>query len=107
MSKAGLVYYNDVLAGRLEFRSNEYTFTYDPAYLADGSLPSISLSLPKSRKEHRSSVLFPFFFGLLAEGVNKDVQCRALKIDEEDHFTRLLRTAGESTIGAITVREVQ
>jgi len=28
-----------------------------------------------------------------------------LKIDENDHFSRLLKTAGENTIGAITVQE--
>jgi HipA-like protein len=105
MSKAGLVYYNGILAGRLELRGKEYVFTYDVSYLANTSLPPISLTFPKSRAEYRSPVLFPFFFGLLAEGANKRLQCSALKIDENDHFTRLLKTAGESTIGAITVRE--
>ena len=28
-----------------------------------------------------------------------------LKIDEADDFTRLIKTAGEDTIGAITVKE--
>jgi len=47
-----------------------------------------------------------FFYGMLAEGINKDIQCRLLKIDEEDDFTRLIKTAGEDTIGAITVKEL-
>jgi serine/threonine-protein kinase HipA len=50
--------------------------------------------------------LFPFFYGILSEGVNKDIQCRLLKIDEQDDFTRLLETAGEDTIGAITIKKI-
>ena len=105
MSKAGRVYYNSIPAGRLEQRGEEYTFTYDAAYRADPSLPPVALAFPKSRGEYRSPVLFPFFFGLLAEGANKQLQCANLKIDENDHFTRLLKTAGETTIGAIMVKE--
>jgi serine/threonine-protein kinase HipA len=105
MNKTGLVYYNGILAGRLQRDDSGYVFKYDQDYLADASLPSISLSFPKNRGEFRSPVLFPFFFGLLAEGSNKELQCALLKIDENDDFTRLLKTAGECTIGAITVRE--
>jgi HipA-like protein len=105
MSKAGLVYYNGIAAGRLEQRDNEYIFTYAPEYLADPSLPPVAVSFPKSRKEYRSPFLFPFFFGLLAEGANKQLQCASMKIDENDNFNRLLKTAGDTTIGAITVRE--
>jgi HipA-like protein len=106
MAKAG-VYNNGMLAGYLEKRGpNEYRFTYTESYLADSSHPSISLTLPKKKMEHQSRVLFPFFAGLLAEGINKDIQCRLLKIDEADDFTRLLKTAGEDTIGAVTVREI-
>ena len=35
------------------------------------------------------------------------MQCRLLKIDENDDFTRLIKTAGEDTIGAITVKELK
>jgi HipA-like protein len=106
MAKAA-VYNNKVLAGFLEKHApNDYRFTYDESYLADPALPSISLTLPKTKTEHRSLFLFSFFSGLLSEGINKDIQCRLLKIDEEDDFTRLLKTAGEDTIGAITVKEV-
>lgn len=107
MSKYGKVYLNDTYAGRLERTDHGFVFTYADAFLADSSLPPIALSFPKSRKTFTSSVLFPFFFGLLAEGANKEVQCRVLKIDEKDHFTRLLKTAGDMTIGAVTVREAE
>ncbi len=107
MDKAG-VYNNGILAGYLEKKSAvEYVFTYEATYYADASKPAISLTLPKSAHTHQSSVLFPFFAGLLAEGVNKDIQCKLLRIDENDDFTRLLKTANEDTIGAITIKEVQ
>jgi len=64
------------------------------------------LSFPKQKAAFESAVLFPFFFGLLAEGENKALQCRILKIDEADHFTRLLKTCTTETIGGVTIREV-
>lgn len=107
MSKAG-VYYNGILAGFLEKQTNPtgYLFTYSDNYFLNRDLPAISLSFPKSKKKYASNELFPFFFGMLAEGINKDIQCRLLKIDEEDDFTRLIKTAGEDTIGAISVKEL-
>lgn len=106
MAKAE-VFYNGMRAGILEKRGpKDYRFVYDESYQRDPSLPSISLTMPKHQQVYESKVLFPFFSGLLAEGINKDIQCRLLKIDEEDDFTRLLKTAGEDTIGAITVKEM-
>jgi serine/threonine-protein kinase HipA len=106
MPKAA-VYNNEKLAGYLEKRGpNDYRFSYTESYLADPTQSSISLALPKTTGEHHSPVLFPFFTGLLAEGINKEIQCRLLKIDEDDDFTRLLKTAGDDTIGAITVKEI-
>jgi HipA-like protein len=107
MAKA-MVYNNNMLAGCLEKRSpDDYRFTYDEPYYSNPTLPAISLTLPKTQREHQSPVLFSFFAGMLAEGINKEIQCRLLKIDEEDDFTRLLKTAGEDTIGAITVKEIE
>ena len=106
MAKAG-VYNNGILAGNLEKRdSSTYVFTYVDEYFANPDMPAISLSFPKIQKQYEAKELFPFFYGMLAEGINKEIQCRLLKIDEEDDFTRLIKTAGEDTIGAITVKEL-
>lgn len=99
------VYCRGILAGVLTKDFNGYHFQYLPEYLHSPAHPPISLSFPKQQAEFRSDVLFPFFFGLLAEGDNKAIQCRVLRIDENDHFTRLLRTCGAETIGGVTVRE--
>lgn len=106
MAKAG-VYNNGELAGILEkLGSDQYVFTYTDEYFSNSEKPAISLSFSKLKKQYEATELFPFFYGLLAEGINKDIQCRLLKIDEKDDFTRLIKTAGEDTIGAITVKEL-
>ncbi len=101
------VYYREIPTGVLAQEAGCYVFRYLPAYLANPAAPAISLTLPKQEAPFQSPVLFPFFFGLLAEGENKLLQCRLLRIDEDDHFTRLLRTCATETIGGITVREVK
>lgn len=103
--RKGKVYYNNQPAGTLaETDAGEYIFHYDDAYFFNTHLPPVSVTLPKSRQQHRSAVLFPFFFNMLSEGMNRRMQCRILKIDEEDHFGLLLKTAAHETIGAVTVR---
>lgn len=105
MRKAN-VYCREIPAGILRQDTEGYVFEYLPDYLENPTLPAISLTLPKQAAPFRSRVLFPFFFGLLAEGENKALECRLLRIDENDHFTRLLRTCTTDTIGGITVREI-
>jgi serine/threonine-protein kinase HipA len=83
-----------------------YQFQYRADYLNSPN-PPISLTLPKQEAEFRSPVLFPYFFGLLAEGEEKSLQCRIYKIDENDSFSRLLKTCETETIGGVTVSEVE
>ncbi|GHT73229.1 phosphatidylinositol kinase [Bacteroidia bacterium] len=99
------VYRNSKLAGTLTEESrNKYIFRYEDAYLLDGLCPSISLTLPKTQQEYQSECLFPFFFNMLSEGVNRNLQNLQLSIDENDHFGLLVATAQQDTIGAITVK---
>jgi len=101
------VYCRGVFAGVLSRdRAGTYRFQYAREYLSGPKCPAISLSLPKRGIPFESPVLFPFFFGLLAEGEDKALQCRVLRIDERDHFTRLLRTCETETVGGVTVKEV-
>jgi HipA-like protein len=107
MVRRSEIYNNGILAGTLEKTDGqEFIFRYDEKYFHDNNCRAISLSLPKKQIEFRSSALFPFFFGLLSEGVNKQTQCRLLRIDENDHFSLLLSTAHSDTIGSITVKEI-
>lgn len=99
------VLFNGRLAGVLSKNGQQYAFRYDPAYLRSNR-PAISLTFPKRAEAFVSPVLFSFFYGLLAEGVAKQLQCRELQLAENEHFTRLLRTAHTETIGAVTLREI-
>ena len=105
MKKKAEVYMNDILAGHLTKSNEGYSFIYDDEYFADPVMPGISLTLPKTQKEYYSKTLFGFFYGLLSEGDLKTIQSRSLGIDENDHFTRLIKT-GYNTIGAVNIREV-
>lgn len=108
MIRTAGVYNNGMLAGKLvKVSIDKYTFTYDSDYLNDLGSSAISLSMPKTAEAYESKHLFPFFYGLLSEGVNKQTQCRLLKIDENDHFGLLLATASTDTIGAITIKEIK
>ncbi len=103
--RKGLVYNNGVFAGRLEETTDGFKFTYATEYLAGSEAQSISLTLPKRTEPYFSRYLFAFFYGLLAEGTARQLQCRHLKIDENDYFGLLLKTAHSETIGSVTVVE--
>ncbi len=99
------IFRNETLAGVLtDEASSGFLFRYDDAYYRDKTAPAISLTLPKTIQEYRSEILFPFFFNMLSEGVNRRIQSTQLKIDKNDHFGLLMATAMYDTIGAITVK---
>jgi serine/threonine-protein kinase HipA len=101
------VYRNRELAGVLtEENTKSYSFQYTDQYYTDPAKTAVSLTLPKSQQEYRADHLFPFFFNMLSEGVNRQLQSRALKIDEADDFGLLAATARYDTIGAITVKPI-
>lgn len=101
------VYRNKVLAGWLtEVHSGKYLFAYEEGYYNNPAQPQISFTLPKSNRIHESPYLFPFFYNLLSEGVNKKLQSRQLQIDERDSLGLLLATARFDTIGPVTLAEI-
>ena len=101
------IYRSGIFAGILiEENRHHFIFRYDDNYFTDINKPAISLTLPKTKKEYRSDFLFPFFFNMLSEGVNRKLQSSHLHIDEEDSFGLLMATAQYDTIGAITVKPI-
>ncbi|GGH68407.1 MAG: phosphatidylinositol kinase [Bacteroidetes bacterium] len=100
------VYRNGQFAGVLtEHNRKLYTFEYTDEWISNRNLPPISLTLPKSQKRHTSPYLFPFFFNMLTEGVNRKFQARQLKIDEADDFGMLLALSGNDRVGAVSIKE--
>lgn len=53
----------------------------------------VSITMPFSNNPYECKNLFPVFINLLSEGSNKKMQCRLLKIAEDDYFSLLLATA--------------
>lgn len=103
--REAVVFRNDDPVGQLILTDErEYVFRYEANYFSNPEKPAISLTLPKKQLEYRSKFLFPFFFNMLAEGVNKRLQCRQLQIDERDYFSLLLATANDDTIGSVTLK---
>lgn len=97
------VYVHDVEAGLLqETDDREYVFTYHDEYLGD----PVCLAMPLRQKVYRSDHLFPYFFNMLSEGANRQVQSTLLHIDEKDDFGIMLATAQYDTIGAVTVKPI-
>ncbi len=107
MNRKAIVKVNGVIAGILEEVTREkYTFLYDNEYLMNRYNKAVSLTLPKTEKIFESDKLFPFFASLLAEGSNFSLQSRRLKIDKQDLFGMLLKTASSNTIGNVTIHEI-
>ena len=99
------VFLNDENVGSLSKEKGMYFFNYTDSYFNNSTKKAISLSLPKTNQHFQSPILFPFFYNMLSEGANRHLQCRLLKIDENDYFSLLLATANEQTIGAISIKE--
>ena len=98
------VYYKNELAGMLyQLDNGSFIYSYDESWFRDSSKPAISLTIPKSQIEFKSTTLFAFFFNLIPEGVNKRLVCQKKRIDLDDYFGLLLAVAGGDTIGAVKV----
>lgn len=101
------IYRKGILAGLLtEENKTRYIFRYVDDYFRNDKMKPVSLTLPKTQQQYESESLFPFFHNMLAEGRNRILQSRLLKVDETDSFGLLAATATSDTIGAITVKPV-
>jgi serine/threonine-protein kinase HipA len=97
------VYVHDVEAGILqETDTREYVFAYLKGYQGD----PVCLAMPVREEPYRSHHLFPYFFNMLSEGSNRQMQSMLLHIDEKDDFGIMLATAQYDTIGAVTVKPI-
>lgn len=105
-NRSAQVFYNGQPAGILTKAGKVYRFAYDELYLLiPGSRP-VSITMPLRKEVYESELLFPVFVNMLSEGANKRIQCRMLKIDEQDYFGLLLATTIDDSIGPITVKEI-
>jgi HipA-like protein len=103
---SAMVFYNGKPSGMLTKAGSNYYFTYHEEYLQVKENRPVSITLPMGRKPYESDTLFPVFINMMSEGANKLMQCRMLKIDENDYFSLLLATAMDESIGPITIRKM-
>lgn len=95
------IYVKDREAGVLqETDSRDYVFSYLPDYQGE----AVCIAMPVRKEPYKSDYLFPFFFNMLSEGDNRQIQSMLLHIDIDDDFGILLATAQYDTIGAVTVK---
>ena len=103
--KSAKVYIKGIPAGRLTQESpNNYTFTYDEAYVRRHREDPVCLAMPVREERYSAPYLFPFFSNMLSEGSNRAFQTRLHHISPGDDFSLLLEIAGYDTIGAVTVK---
>ena len=100
--KKALIYFRDILAGRLAETEDGYEFQYEATYLAKPQAEPISLTLPLREAAYQSHVLFPFFDGLIPEGWLLDVAIRNTDISILDRMSLLLLCC-KDCIGAVSV----
>jgi len=95
------VFVHDKEAGILqETDARDYVFTYHRDYQG----APVCLAMPVQKEPYRSSYLFPYFYNMLSEGSNRQIQSTLWHIDADDDFGIMLATAQFDTIGAVTVK---
>ena len=100
--KQANVFYKDKIAGVLTENDSGYEFRYLPEYLSLDSAKAVSLTLPLQDEAYKSTVLFPFFDGLIPEGWLLDVALRNTDISILDRMSLLL-TCCRDCIVAISI----
>jgi len=102
------IFYKGKEAGTLrQHDDGSFSFLYLDTWLADPANPSVSLTLPRSKTEYHSDYLFPFFYNMLPEGTNRQIVCKANRLDSNDYFGILMTTAQYDTVGAVTIKKIK
>jgi serine/threonine-protein kinase HipA len=95
----------DQTAGWLSQDEQGYRFVYDPAYLTREGAKPVSKILPLQSMAFQSTVLFPFFDGLIPEGWLLTVAEKNWKLNSRDRMG-LLMACCKDCIGAVSVLPV-
>ena len=74
------------LAGWLTQNDTGYHFEYDPKYLSQPDAKPISLTLPLRETIYTSTILFPFFDGLIPEGWLLAIAEKNWKLNRRDRM---------------------
>ena len=105
MRKAKIMFM-DIPAGWLIQDENGFHFIYDKNYLSNDKPVAISLTFPLQENAYDSTILFPFFDGLIPEGWLLDIAEKNWKLDPRDRMGLLLACC-KDCIGAVSVIPVE
>ena len=101
--KSGYVYIQNHFAGIIAETEEGYSFSYDKDYLEREDAAAVSLTLPLREEPYETTILFPFFDGLIPEGWLLGIVSRNWKINQKDRFGLLL-LACKDCIGDVYIR---
>ncbi len=101
--RKGYVYIQKIFAGTIAETEEGYIFSYDKKYLKREDAVAVSLTLPLREAPYETTILFPFFDGLIPEGWLLGVVSRNWKINQKDRFGLLL-AACRDCIGDVCIR---
>lgn len=94
------------VAGWLTQNEDGYHFVYDAVYVAQPDARPVSLTLPIREAPYTSTVLFPFFDGLIPEGWLLEIAEKNWKLNPRDRMGLLLSCC-KDCIGAVSVEEIK
>lgn len=97
---------HDRWAGVLTEDAEGFHFTYRPEYLQNPDAEPVSLTLPLTSDLYHSTVLFPFFDGLIPEGWLLDIAQKNWKFDPRDRMQILVLTCHDC-IGAVSIEPLE
>ncbi|MFR8904709.1 MAG: type II toxin-antitoxin system Y4mF family antitoxin [Blautia wexlerae] len=97
------MYIFKIIFGIIAETEEGYIFTYDQDYLDREDAVAVSLTLPLRQEPYETTILFPFFDGLIPEGWLLGVVSRNWKINQKDRFGLLL-SACRDCIGDVCIR---
>lgn len=101
--RKGYIYIQNMRAGIISETDEGYTFSYLEEYLNNKNAVPVSLTLPLTETPYDSTILFPFFDGLIPEGWLLGVVHKNWKIDLNDRFGLLL-TVCKDCIGDVFIK---
>ena len=101
--RKGYVYIQKIFAGPIAETEEGYTFAYDKDYLNREDAVAVSLTIPLRQEPYETTILFPFFDGLIPEGWLLGVVSRNWKISQKDRFGLLLSVCRDC-IGDVNIR---
>jgi len=102
MNRQGQVFMYEYLAGIISQTEDGYTFVYEQKYLDNKKNLPISQTFPLKKETYKSSVMFPFFDGLIPEGWLLEIAEKNWKLKSSDRMGLLLACC-KDCIGAVSV----